>query len=294
MPRFVLIINRKDNRNMDLGTLLKSHRTLVMGILNITPDSFSDGGQYNQINVAIERALQMKSEGADIIDIGGESTRPGASPVPLEEEIKRVIPVVEALKRNVDITLSIDTVKPEVAQLALEAGATLINDISAGGTDSHMAEVVAEHKAWVCLMHMQGEPRTMQTNPHYDDVVMEVREFLSDRASQFIKSGVPSDKIILDPGIGFGKTVEHNLTLLAQLDSFISLGFPILVGLSRKSFLGKLTGIDNPAERLLPGIAANTVSVWNGAKIVRVHDVKETVTALKVADALLRYRKAIC
>ena len=279
---------------MDLGTLLKSHRTLVMGILNITPDSFSDGGQYNQINVAIERALQMKSEGADIIDIGGESTRPGASPVPLEEEIKRVIPVVEALKRNVDIPLSIDTVKPEVAQLALEAGATLINDISAGGTDALMAEVIAKHKAWVCLMHMQGEPRTMQTNPHYDDVVMEVREFLSDRASQFIKSGVPSDKIILDPGIGFGKTVEHNLTLLAQLDSFISLGFPILVGLSRKTFLGKLTGIDNPAERLLPGIAANTVSVWNGAKIVRVHDVKETVTALKVADALLRYRKAIC
>lgn len=279
---------------MDFGTLLKSHRTLVMGILNITPDSFSDGGQYNQVNAAIEHALQMKSEGADIIDIGGESTRPGASPVPLEEEIKRVIPVVEALKKKVDIPLSIDTVKPEIARLALEAGATLINDISAGGTDSHMAEVVAEHKAWVCLMHMQGEPRTMQTNPHYDDVVMEVREFLSDRASQFIKSGVPSDKIILDPGIGFGKTVEHNLTLLAQLDSFISLGFPILVGLSRKTFLGKLTGIDNPAERLLPGIAANTVSVWNGAKIVRVHDVKETVTALKVADALLRYRKAIC
>jgi len=279
---------------MDLGTLLKSHRTLVMGILNITPDSFSDGGQYNQVNAAIEHALQMKSDGADIIDIGGESTRPGASPVPLEEEIKRVIPVVEALKKKVDIPLSIDTVKPEVAQLALEAGATLINDISAGGTDTLMAEVIAKHKAWVCLMHMQGEPRTMQTNPHYDDVVMEVREFLSDRASQFIKSGVPSDKIILDPGIGFGKTVEHNLTLLAQLDSFVSLGFPILVGLSRKSFLGKLTGIDNPAERLLPGIAANTVSVWNGAKIVRVHDVKETVTALKVADALLRYRKAIC
>ncbi len=279
---------------MDLGTLLKSHRTLVMGILNITPDSFSDGGQYNQVNAAIEHALQMKSDGADIIDIGGESTRPGASPVSLEEEIKRVIPVVEALKKKVDIPLSIDTVKPEVARLALEAGATLINDISAGGTDTLMAEVVAKHKAWVCLMHMQGEPRTMQANPHYDDVVMEVREFLSDRASQFIKSGVLSDKIILDPGIGFGKTVEHNLTLLAQLDSFVSLGFPILVGLSRKSFLGKLTGIDNPAERLLPGIAANTVSVWNGAKIVRVHNVKETVTALKVADALLRYRKAIC
>lgn len=260
-------------------------RPLVMGIVNVTPDSFSDGGKYSSVDLAVEHALQLIAEGADILDIGGESTRPGADPVGLDEELRRVVPVIEALSKVTTVPLSIDTYKPEVMRAAIEAGADIVNDICALREDGAL-EVVANSNAGVCLMHMQGIPQTMQINPQYTDVVNEVKQFLIDRVEACLAQGVARERIMLDPGFGFGKTTAHNVALIQHLDSFTKLGYPLLVGLSRKSVLGKIAGGDEQ-QRLHAGLAASVISVMKGAKIVRVHDVKATVDALKVVAAVL-------
>lgn len=260
-------------------------RPLVMGIVNVTPDSFSDGGKYSSVDLAVEHALQLIAEGADILDIGGESTRPGADPVGLDEELRRVVPVIEALSKVTTVPLSIDTYKPEVMRAAIEAGADIVNDICALREDGAL-EVVANSNAGVCLMHMQGIPQTMQINPQYIDVVNEVKQFLIDRVQACLAQGIASERITLDPGFGFGKTTAHNVALIQHLDSFTKLGYPLLVGLSRKSVLGKIAGGDEQ-QRLHAGLAASVISVMKGAKIVRVHDVKATVDALKVVAAVL-------
>ena len=256
----------------------------VMGIVNVTPDSFSDGGKYASTESAVAHALQLIAEGADILDIGGESTRPGAAPVPLEEELRRVIPVIEALNKA-GVPLSIDTYKPEVMRAAIQAGADIVNDVCAL-REKGALEIVAASNAGVCLMHMQGVPQTMQMNPSYADVVAEVKQFLKDRADACLAVGVVGERILLDPGFGFGKTTSHNVALIQHLDSLKDLGFPLLVGLSRKSVLGSIAGGDEQ-QRLHAGLAASVISVMKGAKIVRVHDVKATVDALKVVAAVI-------
>lgn len=256
----------------------------VMGIVNVTPDSFSDGGKYSSTELAVEHALQLIADGADILDIGGESTRPGAEPVSLDEELRRVIPVIEALSKLVTVPLSIDTYKPEVMRAAILAGADIVNDICALREDGAL-EVVANSNAGVCLMHMQGVPQTMQINPTYHDVVTEVKQFLTDRVDACLAGGIVKERILLDPGFGFGKTTAHNVSLIQHLDRLAELGFPLLVGLSRKSVLGKIAGGDE-LQRLHAGLAASVISVMKGAKIVRVHDVKATVDALKVVTAV--------
>jgi dihydropteroate synthase len=260
-------------------------RPHVMGIVNVTPDSFSDGGKYSSVDLAIEHALQLIAEGADILDIGGESTRPGATPVGLDEELKRVIPVIEALSKVTTVPLSIDTYKPGVMRAAIQAGVDIVNDICALREEGAL-EIVANSNAGVCLMHMQGTPQTMQVNPQYNDVVTEVKQFLADRVDACLKYGIASERITLDPGFGFGKTTAHNVALIQHLDSFAELGFPLLVGLSRKSVLGRIAGGDEQ-QRLHAGLAASVISVMKGAKIVRVHDVKATVHALKVVAAVM-------
>ena len=255
-----------------------------MGIVNVTPDSFSDGGKFVATNLAIEHALKLAEEGAAILDIGGESTRPNATPVSLQQELDRVIPVIEALVKQVNIPISIDTYKPQVMQAAIAAGASMVNDVRALQEDGAL-EVVAKFNVGVCLMHMQGTPQTMQQNPHYDDVVNDVKSFLAARLQASIGAGVGASRILLDLGFGFGKTREHNITLLQNLESFADLGQPLLVGLSRKSVLGQMTGNDVDA-RLYASIAASVLSAMKGAKILRVHDVKATVEALKVVVAL--------
>lgn len=260
-------------------------RPNVMGIVNVTPDSFSDGGKYASIDLAVEHALQLIAEGADILDIGGESTRPGAEPVSLQEELRRVIPVIEALSQVTAVPLSIDTYKPEVMRAAIAAGADIVNDICALREPGAL-EIVADSNAGVCLMHMQGVPQTMQLNPMYEDVVAEVRQFLADRADACLAKGIARERILLDPGFGFGKTTVHNVTLLQHLDRLNALGYPLLVGLSRKSVLGRIAGGDE-LQRLHAGLAASVISVMKGAKIVRVHDVKATVDALKVVAAVM-------
>lgn len=260
-------------------------RPHVMGIVNVTPDSFSDGGKYSSVDLAIEHALQLIAEGADILDIGGESTRPGATPVGLDEELKRVIPVIEALSKVTTVPLSIDTYKPGVMRAAIQAGVDIVNDICALREEGAL-EIVANSNAGVCLMHMQGTPQTMQVNPQYYDVVTEVKQFLADRVDACLKHGIASERITLDPGFGFGKTTAHNVALIQHLDSFAELGFPLLVGLSRKSVLGRIAGGDEQ-QRLHAGLAASVISVMKGAKIVRVHDVKATVHALKVVAAVM-------
>jgi dihydropteroate synthase len=260
-------------------------RPNVMGIVNVTPDSFSDGGKYSSVERAVEHALQLIAEGADILDIGGESTRPGAAPVGLDEELRRVIPVIEALSKVTTVPLSIDTYKPEVMRAAIQAGADIVNDICALREDGAL-EIVANSNAGVCLMHMQGIPQTMQINPQYTDVVSEVKQFLADRVEACLTHGIASERITLDPGFGFGKTTAHNVALIQHLDSFVELGFPLLVGLSRKSVLGRIAGGDEQ-QRLHAGLAASVISVMKGAKIVRVHDVKATVDALKVVAAVM-------
>jgi dihydropteroate synthase len=260
-------------------------RPHVMGIVNVTPDSFSDGGKYSSVDLAVEHALQLITEGADILDIGGESTRPGADPVGLEEELRRVIPVIEELSKVTTVPLSIDTYKPEVMRAAIQAGADIVNDICALREDGAL-EVVANSNAGVCLMHMQGIPQTMQINPQYTDVVAEVKQFLADRVEACLAHGIASERIMLDPGFGFGKTTAHNVALIQHLDTFTALGFPLLVGLSRKSVLGRIAGGDEQ-QRLHAGLAASVISVMKGAKIVRVHDVKATVDALKVVAAVM-------
>lgn len=260
-------------------------RPNVMGIVNVTPDSFSDGGKYASVDLAVEHALQLIAEGADILDIGGESTRPGAEPVSLQEELRRVIPVIEALSQVTAVPLSIDTYKPEVMRAAIAAGADIVNDICALREPGAL-EIVADSNAGVCLMHMQGVPQTMQLNPVYEDVVAEVRQFLADWAEACLAKGIARERILLDPGFGFGKTTVHNVTLLQHLDSLNALGYPLLVGLSRKSVLGRIAGGDE-LQRLHAGLAASVISVMKGAKIVRVHDVKATVDALKVVAAVM-------
>jgi dihydropteroate synthase len=252
-----------------------------MGVVNVTPDSFSDGGVHLDPEVAAAAARRMLAEGAAIVDVGGESTRPGSDGVSLEEELRRVVPVLERLAGEVPV--SIDTAKAEVARRALELGAVMVNDVTAFRADPAIAEVAAEHGAYVCLMHMQGEPRTMQLDPHYDDVAGEVAAFLEERLAFAVAHGVQEERVCLDPGIGFGKTVEHNLELLRRLDVLVALGRPILVGISRKSSLRRLVGSD---ELLGASVAAAVAAFERGASILRVHDVKEHVDALTVAKAL--------
>ncbi len=260
-------------------------RTNIVGILNVTPDSFSDGGNYFGVAAAMSRARDMAAEGADIIDVGGESSRPGSEPVSEEEELRRVIPVIERIVKEIAVPISIDTYKPHVAEEALAAGATMVNDIT-GLTNPKMRAAAAAARAPVILMHMQGKPKTMQENPQYHDVIGDIKEFFRMQVALAQKAGI--EKIILDPGIGFGKTIEHNLTILKRLHEFTDLGFPILVGPSRKSFIGALTGNLPATERLEGTIAAIVAARLNGASYVRVHDVKECTRALHVADAIAR------
>lgn len=259
-------------------------RTLLCGILNVTPDSFSDGGSWNSAEAAIARALEMQEQGADLLDIGGESSRPGSEAVPLEEEKRRVLPVLEGLAGRLKIPVSVDTCKPGLAVLAAKAGADIINDIT-GFRDPAMIEAAAGSGAGAIVMHMRGEPRTMQAAPYYKDVVGEVRTFLAGRAEALGKAGVKD--IILDPGIGFGKTLEHNLALIARLGELRALGYPVMLGVSRKRFIGELAG-GGPGERLAGTIAACAAGAARGADIVRVHDVAECRRAMLVADAIGR------
>ncbi len=258
-------------------------RPLVMGIVNVTPDSFSDGGKHHQRDTAISHVLQLIHEGADIIDIGGESTRPNAQPVSEQAELDRVLPLIEGL-RGAPVPLSIDTFKPIVMRAAIAAGAQMVNDITAL-QDAEAMAVVAKNNVAVCLMHKQGNPQTMQVQPQYENVVSEVSEFLRERIIAVEAMGIPRNRIVIDPGFGFGKTLTHNLALLRELDKFAELGVPILAGLSRKSMLGTLTG-QPVTERLAASVAAAMIAVQRGANIVRVHDVKATVDALKVWQAV--------
>ena len=263
--------------------------TLVMGIVNVTPDSFSDGGQFQDPDEAVSHALDLIQHGANILDIGGESTRPGAAPVAEAEELRRVIPVIEQLAARGAVPISIDTMKPNVARAAVAAGASLVNDVAAQRTDDDMARLVAETGAGYVAMHMQGWPQTMQAQPTYADVRREVREFLADRLARLQAAGVAAEQVVLDVGIGFGKTVEHNLQLLAELRNFTTLARPLLVGLSRKSFIGALTGA-TVTERLPGSLAGAVLAVADGAHIIRTHDVAETVQAVRMAEAILEHR----
>jgi dihydropteroate synthase len=255
-----------------------------MGVVNVTPDSFSDGGLFLDPAAAVEHGLALAAEGAGILDVGGESTRPGAEPVPAQEELERVLPVIEGLA-GAGPAISIDTAKVEVARAALRAGATLVNDVSAFRFSPEMAGMVASEEAGCCLMHMLGEPRTMQFDPRYEDVVSEVKAFLEERLAFATGEGVPEERVWLDPGIGFGKTVEHNLELLRRLDEIVAIGRPVVVGTSRKSFLGKLAGGRAEGERVPGTIATNVLALERGASVFRVHDVAPVVDALKVAAA---------
>jgi len=270
-------------------------RTIVMGILNVTPDSFSNGGKYYSLETAVNRAISMEKEGADIIDIGGESTRPGAVSISLEEEKNRIIPVVEQLVGKLHIPISIDTYKSEIAKKALDLGVGMINDISALRGDKKLANVVAKNEVPICLMHMKGNPRDMQIDPVYDDVVKEIYNFLKERTDYAVFSDIKKDKIIIDPGIGFGKRtgrgVEDNCKIIRRLSEFKTLGYPIMVGTSRKTFIGNICGGNNQLpvnERLEGSIAAACLAVANGADIVRVHDIKETRRFIGLVDCVVR------
>ena len=267
------------------GRVLKLDRARVMGIVNVTPDSFSDGGAHATTDAAVAHGLRLAEEGADILDVGGESTRPGADEVPLEEELRRVVPVVERLARETSLPISVDTCKPEVMRAAVEAGAGMINDVCALRRDGAL-DTAAALGVPVVLMHMLGEPRTMQDDPRYDDVVAEVHRFLAERILAAELAGIPKKHIVADPGFGFGKTTAHNLELLARLDRFAELGVPVLAGLSRKRTIGELTGRQVPAGRVSGSVAAHLLAVQRGARIVRVHDVAATVDALKVWEAV--------
>ena len=259
-----------------------------MGVVNVTPDSFSDGGQFLEADAAVEHGLRLAAEGAHILDIGGESTRPGADRVGEDEELGRVVPVIERLARSGQARLSIDTTKVGVARAALEVGASLVNDVSALRFDPGMAALVAETGAGCCLMHMLGEPRTMQEDPRYNDVVSEVKAFLEERLAFAVAEGVDEERVWLDPGIGFGKTMEHNLELLRRLDEIVAIGRPVVVGTSRKSFLGRLVGGRAEGERLPGTIATNVLALERGASVFRVHDVAQNADALAVAAATVR------
>ncbi len=275
---------RFGNRNIDL-----SSRTHIMGVLNVTPDSFSDGGKFFKSDDAVSQGMKMIEEGADMIDVGGESTRPGSDPLPTEEELSRVIPVIQSLSKKTDVPISIDTYKAEVARRALDAGAQMINDISALRFDPKMKEVASEYKVPIVLMHIKGTPKEMQKDPSYEDAIAEIKEYLRQSIKIAQDAGIDREKIIIDPGIGFGKRVQDNLNVLKNLKEFSILGCPILIGCSRKSFIGKI--LDLPAEERLEGsLAALAVAVMNGANIVRVHDVKESKRVVGLVDVIRRAR----
>ena len=258
----------------------------VMGVVNVTPDSFSDGGLYLDPGAAIAHGLALEAEGAAILDVGGESTRPGSDGVGAAEELARVLPVLKGLaKAGVAAQLSIDTSKAAVAAAALDAGATLVNDVTALRGDPEMAGVIAASGAECCLMHMLGEPRTMQRDPRYDDVVADVKAFLEARLAFAVAAGIDEERILLDPGIGFGKTLKHNLELLRRLDELVAVGCPVLIGTSRKSFLGRITGRESPADRLAATVASCVIAYERGARVFRVHEVAPVADALKVAAA---------
>ena len=265
-----------------------SNKPLIMGILNTTPDSFSDGGQFNDLQTAIRRVEVMMKEGADIIDIGGESTRPGSDPVTAVEQLKRVVPVIETIRSHVSqcILISIDTTSAQVAEAALNAGANLINDVSAGLNDARILTLAAERRVPIILMHSQGSPKTMQDKPYYEDVVLEVIAALKNRIAIAIKSGIKQENIIIDPGIGFGKRKQDNLDLLAHLDTFVALGFPVLLGASRKRFMGTLCAVEQPSELVTATAVTTALGVVAGVQLFRVHDVKENKQAAEVAWAI--------
>ena len=279
--------NLPEDISLARGRKLSLARTLIMGIINVTPDSFSDGGSIATPFDAREVAIQMEIKGADIIDIGGESSRPGADPVPLDEEFRRVIPAIKAIRKETNILISIDTYKAEIASAAIEAGADIVNDISALRFDSKMAEVVNSKDVPVVLMHMLGTPRDMQKNPVYENCLNDIVDFFKDRIAYCEKHDIKRQKIILDPGIGFGKRLTDNLEILSNISSIKALGFPVLIGASRKSFINMINPSDKESnERLGGSIAAAIAAVLNGASIIRVHDVEETVEAVKVLEAI--------
>jgi len=267
-----------------------SKKTHIMGILNITPDSFSDGGIHFDTSHAVDHALRMIDDGADIIDIGGESTRPGSEPVPLDEELRRTLPVIEALTGKISVPISIDTYKSPVAIRALEAGASMVNDISGMRFDPEMSKVISRFKVPVVIMHIKGTPKNMQVNPTYEALIPEIMDYFRSSIRLAVKSGIPEHMLILDPGIGFGKTFEHNLEIMNNLEQFSLLEKPLLVGPSRKAFLGKILGGLPPQERLEGTAASVAISIIKGAHIVRVHDVREMVRVAKVADAIKQER----
>lgn len=273
-----------NNKTLNLDT------PKIMGILNVTPDSFSDGGRWNTLDRALAHAEQMVKEGATIIDIGGESTRPGATPVPLDEELLRVIPVVEKISKELDVMISIDTSQPKVMEEAVKAGAHIWNDIRALRLDGAL-EMAAKLQCPVILMHMQGDPKTMQADPHYEDVVKEVEKFLLDRVDDAIKAGIKKENIILDLGFGFGKSAKHNYQLLDHMQHFVDLGYPVLSALSRKSMIKAACNIKKADERIVGSVAGALLSIERGAQMVRVHDVKETKEAFDVYKALLNSRE---
>jgi dihydropteroate synthase len=267
------------------GKLDCARRTVIMGILNVTPDSFYDGGRRSEPTRAIADGVEMVQSGAEVLDVGGESTRPGARPVDEAEELDRVLPVIRGLRREVAVPISIDTYKAGVARAALDAGADIVNDISALRFDPALVSLVAAEEVPVILMHMQGKPQTMQSEPRYNDVVREVRDFLAAQLYEAMDAGIAAERIILDPGIGFGKTLEHNLQLLRGLPTLAALGQPLLVGASRKAFIGKILDLD-PDHRLEGSLAAAVAAVLGGANLLRVHDVAETCRAARMADAI--------
>ena len=270
-------------KNFNFNFSVKTH---IMGILNVTPDSFSDGGHFFNRDRAIEQALRMQADGADIIDIGGESTRPGSEPVSVRDEISRTIPVIQSLVKVANIPVSIDTCKSQVADAALSAGASIVNDISGLRFDKKMAHVIARHKAPVAIMHIKGTPKNMQNNPVYKALIPEIMDFLRESIAIAEQAGIPGDRIIIDPGIGFGKTAEHNLEIIRRLDEFAGFEKPVLLGPSRKSFIGKVLGDLPVTERLEGTAAAVAAAILKGAHILRVHDVKEMVRVARLADAI--------
>jgi dihydropteroate synthase len=286
MPPTILNNTKEFKLKFSKRILDLSSRTHLMGVLNVTPDSFSNGGKFLKVEDAIRCGIKKAEEGADIIDVGGESTRPGSDSVTIKEELSRVIPVIEALSKEIDIPVSIDTYKSEVAKRALEAGAEMINDISALRFDPEMKEVASEYQVPIVLMHIKGTPKNMQENPYYDDVIKEITKYLKESIQMAKDVGIQEEKIIIDPGIGFGKRLEDNLNILKNLRKFSILNCPILVGPSRKSFIGKI--LDLPVEERLEGsLAALAVSIMNGANIVRVHDVKQSKRVAGIVNAIL-------
>lgn len=287
---------RESRRRPDLDLAIKGFRfafglrTYVMGVLNVTPDSFSDGGKYCDLQKAVRHAAEMANEGADIIDVGGESTRPGACDIGEDEEMRRVVEVVKTISKKVGLPVSIDTRKAPVAEAAIKAGACIINDVSGMKHDPRMAKVAARHGAAVILMHMKGSPRDMQADPQYHDVIADIIKSLKESVGLARRAGVKEEKIIVDPGIGFGKTLEHNLEILNRLGELKKLGRPICIGTSRKSFIGKVLNIEDPRDRLTGTIASSAIAVMNGANILRVHDVSQARSAARMADSILRIR----